>query len=399
LDVHSPRSNKRWFFLAVATLAQVSVAIIHLGIPTLFPFIQSEFRLTRTEVGFLTSLLNGGVVVAALAAGKAADRWGERLVMAYGSMAGGFIALGMNWVTGFGGLLSVLVLLGLATATGTPAGSKAVAGWFPASERGTAMSVRQMSIPLGGAIAAMTLPSLALSHGWRLAVATAGVLTIAAGFAALRLYREPSEPMARSAHEKDAGLKDLLSRRDVWAALVCVFFLAGGQWCYLSYMELYLTEVLSYPITLAASLLALGQFCGTGARIMWGVVSDRLFQSRRKPVIALVAFLAILMTVATSLFSPQTPAWIVASVVALLGVTLMGWNGVYLAMIAETAGSRVAGQAIGLSNTGAFLGIVAIPPVFGFIVDQSGSYRLAWLVYSAAILAALILLRWVNEKQ
>jgi sugar phosphate permease len=230
-------------------------------------------------------------------------------------------------------------------------------------------------------------------------VATAGVLTIAVGFAALRLYSEPSKPTARSAHEKDAGLRDLLSRRDVWAALVCVFFLAGGQWCYLSYMELYLTEVLRFPITLAASLLALGQFCGTGARIMWGVASDRLFQSRRKPVIALVSLLAILMTVATSLFSPQTPAWIVASVVALLGVTLMGWNGVYLAMIAETAGSRVAGQAIGLSNTGAFLGIVAIPPVFGFIVDQSGSYRLAWLVYSATILAALVLLRWVDEKK
>ncbi|MGH7834686.1 MAG: MFS transporter, partial [Candidatus Binatia bacterium] len=186
MDVHSPRSNKRWVFLAIATLAQVSVAIIHLGIPTLFPFIQSEFRLTRTEVGFLASLLNGGVVVAALAAGKAADRWGERLVMAYGSMAGGFIALGMNWVTGFPGLLAVLVLLGLATATGTPAGSKAVAGWFRASERGTAMSVRQMSIPLGGAIAAMTLPSVALSYGWRLAVVTAGALAIAVGFAALR---------------------------------------------------------------------------------------------------------------------------------------------------------------------------------------------------------------------
>jgi nitrate/nitrite transporter NarK len=256
-----------------------------------------------------------------------------------------------------------------------------------------------MSIPLGGAIAAMTLPSLALWYGWRLAVVTAGAVAIAVGFAALRLYREPSGGTPRSGREKEAGLKDLLSRRDVWAALVCVFFLAGGQWCYLSYMELYLAEVLSFPITVAASLLALGQFCGTGARIMWGMVSDRLFRSRRKPVIALVTLLAILMTVATSLFSPETPVWIVASVVALLGVTLMGWNGVYLAMIAETSGPRVAGQAIGLSNTGAFLGIVAIPPVFGFIVDQSGSYRMAWLVYSGAILAALVLLRWVDEKK
>ena len=99
------------------------MAVIHLGIPALIPLIQDELKLSRTEVGLLTSVLNSGVVVAAIAAGKAADRFGERLIIAYGAMACGIIVMGMNWVAGFATLFPVLLLLGLATATSTPAGA------------------------------------------------------------------------------------------------------------------------------------------------------------------------------------------------------------------------------------------------------------------------------------
>jgi len=37
--------------------------------------------------------------------------------------------------------------------------------WFAARERGTALGVRQMATPLGGAVAAASLPLLALRFG------------------------------------------------------------------------------------------------------------------------------------------------------------------------------------------------------------------------------------------
>ena len=39
---------------------------------------------------------------------------------------------------------------GVGSAFPTPAGSKAVMGWFPLAQRGTAMGIRQTGIPLGG---------------------------------------------------------------------------------------------------------------------------------------------------------------------------------------------------------------------------------------------------------
>ncbi len=399
VDVNSQNSKQRWFFLFIATLSQVSMAVIHLGIPALIPLIQEEFQLSRMEVGLLSSVLNGGVVAAAIAAGKAADHFGERLIIAYGAMASGFIVMGMNWAASFATLFPILLLLGLAAATSTPAGSKAVAGWFHERERGTAMGLRQMGIPLGGAIAATTLPSLALSYGWRLALAFAGLFAIGMGFTALHLYKEPPLSHLRSEEGAALGIKALIKRRDIQAVLFYVFVLGGSQWCYLTYMELYLAETLGYSVRLAASLMALGQLCGVGGRVFWGLLSDRFFRSRRKPTLLVVGFLAILMTVWTSLFSRETHPWLVWLVVALLGLTLLGWNGLYLAFVSELAGSRIAGLAIGLSNTGAFLGIVVLPPIFGFVVDQSNSYRAAWIGLAGMILAGLAVLSRIQEKR
>ncbi len=375
------------------------MSLIHLGIPALVPFIQHELRLSRTEVGFISSVLNGGVACAAIAAGKAADRIGERLIMAYGAIGIGLFAIGLNWTANYGALLFVLLLIGLAAATSTPAGSKAVVGWFSGTERATAMGIRQTGIPLGGAIAALSLPSLALGFGWRLALTCAGVIAIAMGFAALRLYEEPSGANLLGSKKAMAGIKDLLRMREIWAVLLYVFTLSGAQWCYLTYIELYLTQTLQFPIRAAAALLAIGQIFGTGGRIGWGVVSDRLMGGRRKPGLLLVGFLATLMTLGVSLFSANTPFVLVAALVALFGLTIMGWNGLYLALISELVGTRVAGLSIGLSNTGAFLGIVVLPPLFGFLVDHTGSYRLAWMALAAMVLIALSALPSIHEPE
>lgn len=399
LEITSEISPQRWFYLAIATLSQVSIAIIHLGIPALAPLIQAELMLSRTEVGLLSSILNGSVVLSTIAAGKAADRLGERLLIVYGSMASGLFAMGMSWAASLAALVPVLGLIGCATATSTPAGSKAVARWFPASERGTAMGIRQMGIPLGGAIAAMTLPSLALYGGWRLALLCAGLVAIGMALAALYLYKEPASEVPERARGGTVSVRELLRRPETWAISLYVFILSGGQWCFLFYLPLYLTEKISFSLPLAASLLALGQICGTGGRIFFGLVSDRLFARRRRPALALVALVAALMTLGVSLFSTESPFRLISLVVAFWGMTLMGWNGVYLALVSELVGLRAAGIAIGLSNTGAFLGVAVLPPLFGFLVDQGGSYRLAWTALAGVILVAVAALGWVREEK
>ncbi|MDE0212632.1 MAG: MFS transporter [Deltaproteobacteria bacterium] len=393
----SSPSPRRWFYLFITTLAQTALATIHMGIPTLVPLIQKELSLSLTEVGILVSMINVGVVAAVLAAGKAADRYGERRIIGYGTAACGVLVLTVFFARDFPGLLVLFLLLGLPIATGTPAGSKAIAGWFPDRERGTAMGIRQTGIPLGGTIAALTLPSLGLVYGWRPALSVVGVITVATGVLVLLFYREPERARAADGAAPAVGLREIIRSGDIWAGAFYAAVLAGCQWCYISYIELYLTEDVLFSLVFAAALLAVGQACGGAGRIGFGIVSDRAFYGRRVPVLMMLALLGSAAGAATAFLSPGMPWWLVAAVVSLLGLGTMSWQGLYLALVAKVVGIRIAGVAIGLTNTVAFAGVVVLPPAFGFIADYTESYKMAWIALAIAIAVPLPFLWRVRE--
>jgi len=56
----------------------------------------------------------------------------------------------------------------------------------------------------------------------------------------------------------------------------------------------------------------------------------------------------------------------------------MGWMGLFTVAIAEVTGTERSGTALGTVNTVLRIGMVSSPPLFGLLVDMSGSYTLAW---------------------
>lgn len=391
LDRYFRNSNKRWFFLALATLSQLSVAVIRMGIPALIPFIKRDLDLRPNQIGLVIAILNGGAAAAGIPAGKAADRIGERIVLAYGTIASGLIILLVYGAANFPALLLLLLFTGFMTTTSVPASGRAVAGWFPQEQRATAMGLRQMGIPLGGAISAVTLPPTAIALGWRVALSLSGLFAIGAGAAALLLYEEPTAGKADRREGPAGPGMSLLTRKNIQALLGFGFILSVGQWCYLTYLTLYMIETLGFTITLAANLLAVAQICGALGRIFWGLVSDRMFSGRRTPVLILIATLASIMTVLLSLLSHDTPVWLVSLTAAALGLSLQGWNGLGHTLASELAESHMAGLAVGMMNSAGFLGVIAATPVFGLVVEAFG-YRLAWLGLASLIMVAIALL-------
>ena len=72
----------------------------------------------------------------------------------------------------------------------------------------------------------------------------------------------------------------------------------------------------------------------------------------------------------------------------------------YHTVLTETAGRKYAGTAVGFGLTMVEAGTTLGPPIFGLIVDLSGSYQVGWYVvagYSAAgSLLALLTTRVVE---
>jgi sugar phosphate permease len=363
------------------------------------PLIQAELALNLTQVGLLVSVVNIAIVLAVVWAGRAADRFGERVVIGYGTIAGGVLAVTLYFADSFAMLLLVFLALGIPMATSTPAGSKAVAGWFPQEERGTAMGVRQTGVPLGGTIAALALPSLGLAYGWRFALSLVGLLTIAVGVGVLRLYREPGQTSRARGTTPVGAVRAIIKRGDLWGVTFYAAVMAGSQWCYLSYIELYLTEDILLSLVFAATLLALGQILGAVGRIAFGMVSDRAFRGRRRPALMMLGYIGIAMATLLGFLSSATPTWIVVVIVALLGLGTMSWQGLYLALVSEIVGNRMAGLAIGMTNTIAFSGVVVLPPAFGFLADRTGSYQFAWIAMAVAIALPLLFVARLEEQR
>ena len=97
-------------------------------------------------------------------------------------------------------------------------------------------------------------------------------------------------------------------------------------------------------------------------------------------MLSIIGSLAAVISVVVGYLAPGCPLWVLAAIVFAYGATAVGWNGLYQALIVETAGRRNAGTGVGLSMTLSQFGTVGGPLLFGFVVDTSGTYQTAWLL-------------------
>ena len=72
--------------------------------------------------------------------------------------------------------------------------------------------------------------------------------------------------------------------------------------------------------------------------------------------------------------------------VGLVGFANIGWNGVYMALVAESAPLGRIGRASGSALRTVFAGAVVVPPALGLVADRAG-WKAAWL--AACVLASL----------
>ena len=153
----------------------------------------------------------------------------------------------------------------------------------------------------------------------------------------------------------------------------------------ITYLPLYLKESMGFSPYWASQALAITQAGAMFGRVGWGAASDRLFGGRRKIVLLIIGIMGSALLVALSLMGRQSPLSLLLLVVFLSGLCLVGYQGVSYALIGELAGRARTGAALGLMITinagAATLGT----PLFGFIVDRSESYAIAWQALAGAV--------------
>jgi MFS transporter, ACS family, hexuronate transporter len=372
-------SSYRWTILLLATLVQVGVSILQQAPAALGPVLIRDLDLSRAQIGLLSSAIWGGMLLGMLPVGLLIDRHGERRLIVAGVTAMALLVLWATQLRAFFWLLILFLLASIGAASSAPGGSKAIAAWFPSSRRGGAMGIRQTGVTIGGLAAAFLLPPVAVRFGWEAALGLGAGVTLVTVLLFALFYREFPEVVDEGAdsYPPRVPLGSIVRDRGFLATTGYAFVLMGVQGSAASYLALSLHEEVGLSIVAAGAFLAVFQVGGIAGRIGWGVISDKI--GRRGPVMLLVGLVAMASCLTMASVGEGTVIPLVAALAFLLGLSAMGWNGLYLTLLSESVPMHAAATAMGASLTIAFVGMFLASPLFGLAADLTGSYGASWL--------------------
>jgi MFS family permease len=352
--------------------AQASFAGVAFGLPALAPTLRSVYHLRLLELGVVLGAPSAGMLIGLIPWGLAADRFGERLVIAAG-MAGAAGALAASAVVEpFPLLVACLVVAGTFGASANIASGRAVMHVFDADERGLALGIRQTAATIGTACAAATLPLLGnLRAAFFVLAATCASTAVAAAL---------TVPSAGAARAQSTSYRPLHDRR-LWrlchgSALIC-----AAQNCVNAFAVLFLHEHEQLSSASAGAALVAINVLGTVLRVAVGAVSDRSGR-RLHPLVWLSAMFAVAL-VATALLVDAPRAVTVVAIVATGGLGL-SWNGLSYAATAELAGAERSGAGIALQQTMLTASGASAPIAFGAILALTSSWRTSFALAAAA---------------
>ena len=369
--------------LAAGTAGSTAYSAVLLGPPVLAPTLREEFDLSLPQVGVVLASVWIGPIFTLLPWGLAADRFGERRSLAAGLAGMGVFVAATALVDEFVALVALLALASAAGSSVNSASGRAVMQWFSADERGLALGLRQASLPLGGALAAVTLPPIVAASSLEGAFLFLAALCFAAAVAGAVFLRD--RPRQPTAYEADAWT---LRDRRLWVLSAGSGFFLVAQIAMTGFVVLFLHDARGLSNGAAAAVLAVAQVFAVGLRISVGRWSD-LARSRVGPLrivgVAIFAGVALVAVLVDAPLAILVPALVVATAFS------MTWNGLSYTAAAELAGLARSGAAIGFQQTAlAIVGFLAAP-MFAGVVDET-SWRVGFAVCAAAPLAGWWLL-------
>jgi sugar phosphate permease len=378
--------RRRWWILGLGMTAQAASCVFLYGLPYLVPALRHQLGLSLTGASTLATAPLIGIIVALVAWGAAADRYGERIVITAGlAIAGGCLVAASTTRTPVS-LGILLACAGLGGASVNAASGRLVLGWFSASERGLAMGARQTAQPLGTMLAAATLPPLAARAGLSAAILACGALCLAAAAAVALFAADPPRPR-RSNDPDTSPARNPYRSPGLWRIHAASTLLVVPQFATTGFALEYLVASRGWSAVEAGRVIAVANLAGALSRLAAGRWSD-LAGSRLRPMRTLAVVVTVVVGLTALGMAWRSPLAVGALLAAV--ALSVSTNGLAFTAVAELAGLAWAGRALGVQNTGQNLAAAATPPVLAQLIDgigYGGAFGLASLFPALAILA------------
>jgi len=388
------------FLVLLVTTAVQTLVTMNVVIPAaMAPEMAAKLGVQATLVGLQIGIAYGGAAALSSVSGVIVRRWGalraSQAALLLAAAGAALMASSALTVIALGA-----VLCGFGYALTNPPASHLLARVATPADRNFLFSIKQTSVPLGGILAGIMAPPLALSLGPEapLFVGATAALVVAALMQPLRrAWDRDRDPMVtlRGNPFGDMGL--MWHDRRLRLVAFIAFCFAAMQLCLTTFAVSMLVGDLGFGLVEAGIVLAVLQVAGVAGRLWWGWLADRIRDANA--ALLIVAAISIAMALATTLLGPGTAKTVVYVCLAVFSFAAVGWNGVYMAEIARLAPVGTASAATGAVLVLSFAGILFGPPAFSAVHALVGSHTQTFGIFSLVSLCGFMFVWQLRRRE
>jgi len=363
-------------------------------LPAVAPLVALEYGVDPSLVGYYITIVSVGLITSLVTVSNLSRRVGGSRTSQIG-----------HGLVGVGVLLMLLpsivfvvpgaLVIGLGFGMLAPAASALLVRFAPPARRNLVFSIQQTSVPLGGALAAIGGPLVAVTFGWRVAfllaigLLAAAVVLLHRGRAHWDDDRDPAQHvLARSPLD---GLRTNWEDPRLRRLSLAGMSFCWAQFCLSTFSVVAGASVNDMSLIAAGLVLMVVQVTNAMGRMLAGWIADRIGSAVR--VLRWLAWAMLVLSIGFLWLTPGLPTAIVYLLFAAFGVTSGAWAGILMAEVGHLAGQgRVAAV---MSGTLLYvnLGKLSGPAAFALIYGFTQSYNIAFALLAVPAALAIWCLR------
>ena len=411
----------RWWIVWTLFFSTVTNYFSRQTFSILAPVITAQFHLSHTDLAKILGSFQISYALTWLLGGIVLDAVGNRIGLALAVIFWSTVNILTCLANSVFGFAAFRFLLGIGEGFNWPGASKAVAEWFPSQERSLAVAIFDSGSSVGGALAALILPLVALAFGWRATFVFSGLLGFLWLAAWLRVYYPlschprvtPAEvAYIRAGQDVPAtstqrGLQrwlHLSTNRNVWGIVLGRALTDPIWWFYVFWLPQYLSDARGFSLQRIALFAWMPFVASDLGNFTGGFISGYCIR-RGLPVIRARIWVCIFSCLPMLAGIPAATVHSSYAALALVCIALWGfasWSTMGLTLPSDLLPNDVVATVTGLSGLAAGMVGAAFTFSVGVIVDRF-SYRpvflVAGIIPAVATVCVLLLIRQPHTAQ
>ena len=289
----------RWIIAALLCLATMVNYLDRQALGIVSVDIRREFALNEIDYSHILFFFLLAYAIMYAGSGYIVDRLGTRRGFAVFIFWWSIAQVLHAFARGMWSLSGARFLLGMSEPGAWPAAAKAVAEWFPPSQRALGMGIFNAGSSVGSALAPFTVAWLTLHYGWRAAFVFTGLVGFVWLAAWLLIYQpphlsrwlppqeyelfkhqvtSPADTMPRNARERTDWSK-VLRARGCWTLILTRFFTDPVIYFVIFWLPEYLRKERAFDLAMVGRFAAVPFIFGGLGYVFGGWLSGRLMQA------------------------------------------------------------------------------------------------------------------------